>query len=320
MGFFKFFKFFKFFPAFACNICGRRFGVASNMNRHAKRCALKPVNALHNSSASAKPDANASGSPQNEITSPSTVDTSASPNVSPTIAIPPSLAAMAVKTSTSSSLALALGEPEGQVLSPQSALSANDSPSTNIMTSFSPTLAQHPISGPTEIRTNFSETYSETDGITRGKNKVGSHHEAFSPGSKHIRGRAHNSSPLLQRPSPSQLDYRNNSSSPTGNSQAQISEPKQKRRRRARSPSTWIPESLVGFELDPVLPPVSVPLPPVRPGIKETGEYEERDSYDEHVSLRPYHPSGWSGRLPGPALISIDDTNGKGSLTYKFMF
>jgi len=30
--------------AFACETCGRRFGVASNLNRHAKRCVLRPVN------------------------------------------------------------------------------------------------------------------------------------------------------------------------------------------------------------------------------------------------------------------------------------
>jgi hypothetical protein len=31
--------------AYVCNICNRRFGVASNLNRHTRRCALKPVNA-----------------------------------------------------------------------------------------------------------------------------------------------------------------------------------------------------------------------------------------------------------------------------------
>ena len=30
--------------AFVCDTCGRRFGVASNLNRHVKRCILKPVN------------------------------------------------------------------------------------------------------------------------------------------------------------------------------------------------------------------------------------------------------------------------------------
>ncbi|KAI0935768.1 hypothetical protein AcV5_004093 [Taiwanofungus camphoratus] len=30
--------------AFQCDTCGRRFGVLSNLNRHAKKCALRPVN------------------------------------------------------------------------------------------------------------------------------------------------------------------------------------------------------------------------------------------------------------------------------------
>ncbi|THG93506.1 hypothetical protein EW145_g8359, partial [Phellinidium pouzarii] len=33
-------------PAFVCTICGRRFGVASNLNRHTRRCAARPVNNL----------------------------------------------------------------------------------------------------------------------------------------------------------------------------------------------------------------------------------------------------------------------------------
>lgn len=33
------------FPiAFVCDICGRRFSVLSNLNRHAKRCPMRPVN------------------------------------------------------------------------------------------------------------------------------------------------------------------------------------------------------------------------------------------------------------------------------------
>ncbi|KAH8111496.1 hypothetical protein DFH11DRAFT_1793618 [Phellopilus nigrolimitatus] len=32
--------------SFVCTICGRRFGVASNLNRHTRRCAARPVNGL----------------------------------------------------------------------------------------------------------------------------------------------------------------------------------------------------------------------------------------------------------------------------------
>ncbi|KIJ60554.1 hypothetical protein HYDPIDRAFT_170170 [Hydnomerulius pinastri MD-312] len=37
--------------AFVCDTCGRRFGVASNLNRHVKRCILKPVNGANRANA-----------------------------------------------------------------------------------------------------------------------------------------------------------------------------------------------------------------------------------------------------------------------------
>jgi len=39
---------------------------------------------------------------------------------------------------------------------------------------------------------------------------------------------------------------------------------------------------------------------------------EERDSYDErNLNESPYHPHGWSGKLPGPALVR-NETMGMG--------
>ena len=35
-------------PAHICDICKRRFSVASNLNRHVRRCAYRPVNTMHN--------------------------------------------------------------------------------------------------------------------------------------------------------------------------------------------------------------------------------------------------------------------------------
>lgn len=60
-------------PAFVCDTCGRRFGVASNLNRHVKRCILKPVNVTSPSHKST------SGSPSSPVDSPST-STMSSPN------------------------------------------------------------------------------------------------------------------------------------------------------------------------------------------------------------------------------------------------
>ncbi|KAF8060820.1 hypothetical protein FPV67DRAFT_308509 [Lyophyllum atratum] len=73
-----------------------------------------------------------------------------------------------------------------------------------------------------------------------------------------------------------------------------------KRRRRAPSPSCWIPPSLLHFNLSSSESKRStpVPLPPVRRNMPK----EERDSWDENVASSPYHPRGWKNLLPGPGL------------------
>jgi hypothetical protein len=82
--------------------------------------------------------------------------------------------------------------------------------------------------------------------------------------------------------------------------------PSSKRRRRAPSPSQWIPPSLLPFQLCPIewTKSTPVPLPPVTPfKDPKTNEWlEERNSWDENVDATPYHPSSWKGCLPGPGL------------------
>lgn len=72
----------------------------------------------------------------------------------------------------------------------------------------------------------------------------------------------------------------------------------QKRRRRAPSPSQWIPYSLSHFNLssEELQKSAPIPLPPVRRCLPR----EERDSWDENVNATPYHPRGWKNVLPGP--------------------
>ena len=74
----------------------------------------------------------------------------------------------------------------------------------------------------------------------------------------------------------------------------------QKRRRRAPSPSLWVPWSLRAFNLtcEEFYRSSPVPLPPVRRSLPK----EERDSWDENAPSRPYHPVEWRGVLPGPGL------------------
>ncbi|KDR68766.1 hypothetical protein GALMADRAFT_256609 [Galerina marginata CBS 339.88] len=95
-------------------------------------------------------------------------------------------------------------------------------------------------------------------------------------------------------PPPVPLESEVASAAPKAKSQGQ------KRRRRAPSPSQWIPATLQNFNLlsDDSYRVTSVPLPPVR----RNPPKEERDSWDENVAHAPYHPCGWSGVLPGPGL------------------
>lgn len=80
---------------------------------------------------------------------------------------------------------------------------------------------------------------------------------------------------------------------------------RKRRTRRAPSPERWVPESLRSFKLTTVDIGCSVPLPPVLPSQGHAGIIEERDSYEEIPSDKPYHPEGWRGRLPGPGLRDI---------------
>ena len=85
-----------------------------------------------------------------------------------------------------------------------------------------------------------------------------------------------------------------------GPSQADVKPVIQKRRRRAPSPSQWIPYSLSHFNLssEELQKSSPIPLPPVRRCLPR----EERDSWDENVNPTPYHPRGWKNVLPGPGL------------------
>lgn len=188
------------FPAFVCETCGRRFGVASNLNRHVRRCILKPVN----TPPSASGHESASGSP------PAHGD-------SPAIAVP-----------------------------------------------------SHAQAGP-------------SDQIYHRRIRVPSPSSSNTPPSN---GSDHTRSP--HRGSARHLDVN------------EKPKPVAKRRRRAPSPSQWIPGSLLSFNLksEDFFKSTSVPMPPVRRNLPR----EERDSWDENVSITPYHPNGWKGVLPGPGL------------------
>lgn len=181
------------FSAFVCETCGRRFGVASNLNRHVRRCILKPVNATTSSAVSSS--------------------------------IPPSAKGVLPDMPTDQSA------PNGKAGGPKRGRTLPSTGST---------------SSPSSLSSSQSPNHN---GDVEGAGQK-------TPG--------------------------------------------QKRRRRAPSPSVWIPWSLRAFNLacEETHLSTPVPLPPVRRNLPK----EERDSWDENVSTRPYHPLEWKGVLPGPGL------------------
>jgi hypothetical protein len=72
-----------------------------------------------------------------------------------------------------------------------------------------------------------------------------------------------------------------------------------KHRRRAAFTQTWIPDSLLGFNLSPVENKQTVPVP--LPSVYPIASLEERNSYDVDAENAPYG-ANWKGKLPGPGL------------------
>ncbi|EKM60686.1 uncharacterized protein PHACADRAFT_179884 [Phanerochaete carnosa HHB-10118-sp] len=111
---------------------------------------------------------------------------------------------------------------------------------------------------------------------------------------------------------PSDAASGSNSSGSSTPAPAAVAAPRPKRRRRAPSPTLWVPESLRAFNLTPYAKATPVPLPPVAP---HSAAGEERNSfvrYSASEGRRLYHPSGWKGRLPGPALLEPESLGAMG--------
>lgn len=332
-------------PAFACKICGRRFGVQSNLNRHERKCAQKPVHkaaAAAAAAASAVPDSSAAAADQQGESSSAQVVPQATRKRNSTSASSAEAESMARET-TNPSLRPARGrrrtqsEPQVPHDEPTEAHEQDMNASTaEGAGGFELQLVPSGTSAGTS-----SERSSESAGVV---SVVTATTAVTTPG---VDGE--------RRP---------------------------KRRRRAPSPSRWVPASLRGFSLTPCRDQAQAPLPPVRPHWDErAGYFDERDSFagppppapgeegdEENVdpasqasssssdgggsnspaginsalgvglSVRqrnfeyaPYHPCGWTGRLPGPA---ADITNyqhvsaagpssgrhegGSGGFTYEF--
>lgn len=122
--------------------------------------------------------------------------------------------------------------------------------------------------------------------------------------------RSRTSSVTSSEVSPPSIARAQASTSATGYNMPTKSKPAgQKRRRRAPSPSQWVPDTLQSFNLlsEDSYRVTDVPLPPVRRNLPQ----EERDSWDENVNQTPYHPCGWRGILPGPGLGQGSGLGGK---------
>ncbi|KAI0078515.1 hypothetical protein K474DRAFT_1706405 [Panus rudis PR-1116 ss-1] len=90
---------------------------------------------------------------------------------------------------------------------------------------------------------------------------------------------------------------------------------KPKRRRRKPSPFRWIPDSLKVFDLTRSNRSTPIPLPPIQPyHDTRSSLWEERNSFDDAVGIRPYHPKDWCGKLPGPGLLKNETMKMGGTL------
>ncbi|KAL5534852.1 hypothetical protein ACEPAG_1317 [Sanghuangporus baumii] len=286
--------------AFVCNICGRRFGVASNLNRHTRRCINKPVNsgAFHSVSTSA---AGRSSTVARSSNSPSV---STSSRMAREQTNPEVRRAERVRDGRE-----VPEEDQQQQQSAQRSTSESTAPPTRgRRRSRSP--VQAPLGAQDINATVAPDASQQTSYQLR---------PAFDVGA----GQASGSGQVAVATASASIG--------TG----EETERRPKRRRRAPSPSRWVPASLRNFSLSPMRTRTSTPLPPVSPGYDAaTGMYEERDSYatitnenvdpsgDNNVDVArtraermrnfeyaPYHPCGWTGRLPGPAVVGNDVTN-----------
>lgn len=324
--------------AFACKICGRRFGVQSNLNRHERKCIQKPVHNKQVASASATSPGSSATVGENVASASPVADTSRLANARPDSAGTSSSTSADAVAETTGKMAREKTNPahrqgRGSVSSQQQALRRSRS-------------EPQPGTSDTQV------ARPDTQGTTAGSSGLELTHVSTNASASASSGQSSAASGSSGA-SVATITTTATTPGPEG-------ERRPKRRRRAPSPSRWVPASLSGFSLAPCRDSVQTPLPPVRPHVEEgTGFYEERDSFavpppgdegdDENVdptypasssssgsvgssgsgnnsptsginsaigaglSMRqrnfeyaPYHPCGWIGRLPGPA---VDITN-----------
>lgn len=278
--------------AFSCNICGRRFGVLSNLNRHTRRCLKKTED-----------DSRYATSVKEGLVNPS--------NRRPRMA----------REQANPNIRRVERERAGYVTDEDEETAnrnANQRPRTDLgqsaimqQQSGAPLVhppPAHPGAGP----------------IGDGES---THEPVSHPGPALVN--------TIRETSSVEGASSSSSSSSDNNPSVSGTERRAKRPRRAPSPSRWVPASLQNFSLSPTFQRTSAPLPPVVPNFDPmVGPLEERNSYSritdentnpagglaecpegfifrsraERFELAPYHPCGWTGVLPGPAVVT-DVTN-----------
>ncbi|EIW86164.1 hypothetical protein CONPUDRAFT_160988 [Coniophora puteana RWD-64-598 SS2] len=277
--------------AYVCDICGRRFGVASNLNRHVKRCSLKPANAVAAAAAMAN----------NGNTSPASVPGSISDEKSN-------------DTETHSSI-----DQEGGTTAKRSRTSDGSTMSTLSSALTDTTLASSPEAS------SFPPTSIASTQTKRRRRAPSPSHwvppslRAFNlspseacrstavplppvrPWLGHSSGFSLPTSPLPLTPgSVSSTD------SAAGFASASAS---------ASASGCVMPAdagTLLGFassasSCSPSSTPWHTPT-----SASDLPWPEERDSWDDSAARLPYHPSEWRGRLPGPGLGFSGDDAGYG--------
>ncbi|KAF4623098.1 hypothetical protein D9613_001423 [Agrocybe pediades] len=265
--------------AHVCDTCGRRFGVQSNLNRHVKRCILKPVNTPNSSSPLPPPPPHSSQSQALLYQS-----ASASPSTSTVIAQQSS--------------------PELLASTAASINSVSASPTISIKSSTNNNYDSSPSMNTGKRARNASVGASNAEPSSPSSRFAGSppsdSHSASSPSPRANVANITTTAAITSQSTSSATSGSSTSGTTAAASSSSSRPPGQKRRRRAASPSNWVPPTLQNYNLLSAdsYRVTSVPLPPVRRNMPK----EERDSWDENVGVAPYHPCGWTGVLPGPGL------------------
>ncbi|KLO19967.1 hypothetical protein SCHPADRAFT_48462 [Schizopora paradoxa] len=299
--------------AFVCQFCTRRFGVASNLNRHIKRCPQRPKDA----SALAGPS---SSSTSTRVTSTNPASTIFTLNLGLRTQLPYSDSSPFDLAPSSSATTSTLNLYGGPLPSSSSTPSYYVYPGSEAQMARSSHLPESSDSTHVPARSARGESArsSRRASATRLSESAPDQPPALDESSlPSRRPRSNSRSPARasgehSRSDSGNVSFAESGTSPSSETAHQQSEKPRKRPRRPPSPSTWVPESLANFEMYPapaLTRAAPCPLPPVKPIYDSYTNtmIEERDSFAS--TLAATLPPGTSDDESSSSSESLNDGN-----------